>query len=184
LLAFPRPSPVMPFPRQTDGLALPLPSSFGNISRSVLEMGAITGVVIRLGRSLFLAGDAPPNLAYLGVVYVLGAVFMMGMAALHLSNYTVRRWLWRAPAFTLVEVAAEVLTSLLLIAVGREQMGTGNATLHDWTTLAGTALFWRAVLLISFSILLAAIVQVIRTLMAGGRTLELDEPLEGEPARE
>ena len=171
----------MRFPHHTDTFALPVPGSLGTISRSVLEMGVITGVVVRLGRSILLAGESP-NLVYLGVVYVLGAVFLMGMAALHLSNYTVRRWLWHAPAFVLIEVAAEVLTSLLLIAVGREQRGTVSAHLHDWSTLAGLVLYWRAALLLPFAALLAVVVQLVRTWMARGRKLELDEF--DEPARE
>ena len=169
----------MPSPPHPGGVSVPLPDSFRTISRSALEMGAITGVVVRLGRSLLLGGDAPASLLYLGVVYVLGAVFIMGMAALHLSNYTVRPWVWRAPAFALAEVAAEVLTSRVLIAFGREQVGTWSATLSDWSTLAGTILYWRAALLLPFALVLATIVQVVRLWMARGRNDEpesLDEP--------
>jgi hypothetical protein len=172
---------VQSFPRHTGALALPLPSSFSAISQSLVESAAITGVVVRLGRSLLLGGDAPRSLLFLGVVYVLGAVFMMGMAALHLSNYTVRRWVWRAPAFVVVEVVAEVLTSLLLIAVGREQLGSENAArLGDWTTLAGMVLFWRAVLLIPFSLVLAGVVQGVRVWMSRGRVIETAESEGGE----
>ena len=160
----------MAFPRHTGSVALHPPGSFRALSRSLIELAALTGVVLRLGRSFLLGLPAATNLVYVGGVYVVGAAFLLGMAALHLSNYPVCRWVWRAPAFAAVEITAELLTSLLLIALGREPWGTASAGLHDWPTIArSTVIFRGLVLLLPFSLILAAIVQGVRAWMARGR---------------
>ena len=155
-------------PATTPHAPLETPSAFRTLTRSLPEMAALTGVVLRLGRSAF-APDPADSLLYVGALYLLGTAFLLGMAALHLSNYTVRRWAWRAPVFVLVEVAAEMLTSLLLIALGREPWGTGTAEFHDWPTILVAALRFRAGLVLSFTLVLAAIVQGVRAWMARKR---------------
>lgn len=157
------------FPRITGALTLPAPGSFRTLSRSLAEMAAITGVVIRLGRSLLLAPDAASSPLLVWAVYLVGAVFLLGMTAVHLSNFTVRRWLWRAPAFAVAEVAAELMTSALLIAVGREPWGTGVAEFHDWPTIAAAALLFRTLLVLPFALALAAVVQAVRVWSVRGR---------------
>ena len=157
------------FPRETGAFALPAPGTFRTLSRSLVEMAAITGVVVRLARSLFLSQSPAPSPLALWAVYVLGGALILGMAVLHLSNYTVRRWLWRAPAFVLVEVAAEMLVSVLLIAVEREPSGTGSAHLHDWPAIAASTLIFRGLLVLPFILVLGGIVQLVRTWMARRR---------------
>jgi hypothetical protein len=73
------------------------------------------------------------------------------------------------PAFVLVEVAAEMLTSLALIALAREPWGTGTADLHDWPTMAASAIVLRSALVIPFALLLGAVVQLVRVLMTRRR---------------
>ena len=159
------------FPRDTGVLVLPAPGTFRTLSRSLVEMAAITGVVVRLARALVLTQDPAPRFVPLWAAYVLGGALIVGMAALHLSNFTVRRWLWRAPAFVLVEVAAEMLVSALLIALGREPAGSGSAHLHDWPTIAASTLVFRALLVLPFIFILGATVQLVRVWMARRRLL-------------
>jgi hypothetical protein len=157
------------FPRETGAFALPAPGTFRTLSRSLVEMAAITGVVVRLARSLVLSQSPAPSLLVLWAAYVLGGALIVGMAALHLSNYTVRRWLWRAPAFVLVEVAAEMLVSALLIALGREPAGSASAHLHDWPAIALSTLVFRTLLVLPFIFVLGGIVQLVRVWMARRR---------------
>lgn len=162
---------MAPFPRDTGVVALTAPGTFRTLSGSLVGMAAATGVVARLARALFLSQSPPPSPVGLWAVYVLGGAFVVGMAALHLSNFTLRGWLWRAPAFVLVEVAAEMLVSALLIAVGREVAGSASAHLHDWPTIAASTLVFRALLVLPFILVLGATVQVVRVWMARRRLL-------------
>ena len=157
------------FPRSTGSIPLAPPGSFRAITRSLVEIAAVTGVVVRLGRSLALGQDPPPGPFALLAVYVLGGALVLGAAALHLSNYSVRQWAWRAPAFVLVEVAAEMLVSLALTALGREPWGSGTAHLHDWPVVAARTLLFRALLVLPFIFVLGATVQVVRAWMARRR---------------
>src|SRR5262249_50924388 len=77
-------------------------------------------------------------------------------------NFPVRRWLWRAPLFALLEVSAEAVTSLGLIWLGREPQGTARAEFSDWPSIAIDTLFTREIMVIGWAIVLAIIVWVVR----------------------
>src|SRR5215210_721902 len=120
------------FPRQTiQWKAVHEPDAFRKLTLSIVEMALITGVAVRLLRSLWMS-HAPDSLLAIGGYYVALGILLCGMTALHLGNYTIRHWLWRAPAFAALEVAAEMATSLGLIGLGREPKGTVRAEYHDW----------------------------------------------------
>jgi hypothetical protein len=157
------------FPRSTGSFPLSAPGSFRALSRNLVEMAAVVGVVARLGRSLVLGQDPAPGPLALTTVYVLGGALILGATALHLSNYSVRAWAWRAPAFVLVEVAAEMLVSLALTALGREPWGSTTAHLHDWPVIAARTMMFRALLVLPFILLLGAIVQLVRMWMVRRR---------------
>lgn len=150
------------FPRQTIAWKLEEPAAFRKLSLSLVEMALITGIVLRLYRSLVLTYGGGSGWLYFGGAFALGAAFLLAMLTLHLGNYTVRQWLWRAPAFAMVVTAAEALTSLLLITLGREPIGTGRAEYHDWLGMMTNLLFWRLLAIAAFAGVLAAVVQVIR----------------------
>lgn len=144
-------------------VATDVPGTLRTVSRSLPAMAVITGLVLRMGRFLLLSRDGTSDPVGIWALYVLGGAFLLGMTVLHLSNYTLRRWLWRAPAFVLAEVAAEMLCSLALITLGREPWGTGIADLHDWPTMASSALLFRSALVLPFSLVLGGIVQAVRS---------------------
>ena len=63
-----------------------------------MELALITGVIIRVFRAVVLTnGDATSS--YLVAALVLGTLFLLGMATLHLGRFPVREWPWRAPLF-------------------------------------------------------------------------------------
>ncbi|MGQ0538476.1 MAG: hypothetical protein ACT4R6_05985, partial [Gemmatimonadaceae bacterium] len=92
----------------------------------------------------------------------LSMILLLGAATLHLGNYTLRQWVWRAPAFGAIEALAEILTSAVLVALGREPIGTGRATWGDWFTVAGGLLVWRTVAVSTFALILGGIVRLVR----------------------
>ena len=156
------------FPRTTNEIRSDEPSAFRALTLSVVEMGVITGVVIRLFRSLVLTHGSNSWL-YLGGMFALGAVFLFAMSTLHLANFPVRRWLWRAPTLGVVVAAGEMATSLLLIAVGREPNGTVRAELSEWPGMAVSVLLFRMTAVCAWALLLAGAVTVARNALAATR---------------
>lgn len=150
------------FPRHTVVWNFQETPGFRRLTLSLVEMALVTGVLLRVYRAFVLANAPGDNWLYLGVTYALGVLFLCGMATLHLGNYPVRHWVWRAPAFVGIVVAAEMLTSALLILLHRERYGSSSATFADWPAMAANALILRFVAVSSFALVLAAVVQLVR----------------------
>jgi hypothetical protein len=154
------------FPKQTLEWHLEEPRAFRRLSLSLVEMALVTGVLLRVYRSFVLTHGANGWL-YLGGTLGFGVLVLLLMATAHLANFPIQRWLWRAPAFVVLECAAEMATSLLLIWVGREPYGTVRAEWRDWPSMAIGALATRGIAIILWTLLLAGIVQIVRRVMAG-----------------
>lgn len=151
------------FPRHTvEWPKFEEPRVFRRFTRSLIEMAVITGVLFRLYRALAMTTGPASSWVYLASAFALGALFIFGMATLHLGNYPLRHWLWRAPLFGAVEAAAEALVSLALIFLRREPMGSERAHLHNWPEIAVSTLVWRVGGVIVFALLLAGVVQFVR----------------------
>lgn len=154
------------FPRTTvEWPKLEEPKAFRRLTQSLVEMALITGVLFRLYRALFMTAGPASNWVYLAVAFGIGAAFIFGMATLHLGNFTLRKWVVRAPLFAAVEAVAESLTSLALILARREPMGSERASLGDWPEMAVTILVWRVGSVIVFAALLAGVVQFVRYML-------------------
>jgi hypothetical protein len=149
------------FPKHTAELKLVEPKAFRRFSYSLVEMALVTGVLVRVYRLVVLTHGSN-NWLYIGATFLIGMVFLLGMATAHLANYPLQQYLWRAPAFALVEVAAEMATSAILIAVGREPNGTVAAHWDDWFGLARNALLLRGLSIVLWAFILAAVVQLVR----------------------
>ncbi|MEP6856863.1 MAG: hypothetical protein ABI994_00655 [Gemmatimonadales bacterium] len=151
------------------------PAAFTRIARSPVELALITGVVMRLFRAVVLTqGNASSS--FLGAALVLGTLFLLGMATLHLGRFPVREWPWRAPLFAVFETAGEMAVSLLLISLHREPWGTARAEFTDWQPMVTGVLFWRVLGVTVWALLLGTTVSFIR-----GRVLK-DTGREVEPA--
>ncbi|MFN8668578.1 MAG: hypothetical protein U0164_15475 [Gemmatimonadaceae bacterium] len=151
------------FPQVTGTFRLEEPPAFRRFSMSVIEMGLVTGVVLRLFWAVVLTQGPNDSLVFAGLMFALRLVMLFAMAALHLGNFTLRHWLWRAPLFAVIEAAAESLTSLALIALHREPIGSARATYADWPGMATSTLFWRVAAVAAFALVLAGVVQLVRT---------------------
>jgi hypothetical protein len=159
------------FPRQTIEWHLEEPKAFRRFSYSLGEMAVVTGVLVRVYRLLVLTHGSN-NWLYLGGTFALGFVFLLGMLTAHLANYPLHQYLWRAPVFAVVEVLAEMVTSALLIALGREPNGTVRAHWDDWIGMGLNALLIRGLSIVLWGLILAGVVYLVR------RTIvhEDDEP--------
>jgi hypothetical protein len=150
------------FPHQTAAWKIEEPPAFRRLSMSIFQMAVVTGIALRLYRALALTYASGNNLIYAAATIAFGVVFLFGMTTLHLGNYTVRQWAWRAPVFAAIEAAAEALTALVLIFLGREPVGSGRRVLSEWPDLTLEILLWRFVGIVGFALLLAGVVQFVR----------------------
>src|SRR5688572_20790376 len=153
------------FPVKTAAFKIDEARAFRRLSYSVVEMAVVTAVVLRVYRALALS-VAGANVFFLGLSFGIGFVVLFGMVTLHLGNFTVRRWVWRAPLFGFIEAAAESLTSLGLIAIHREPFGSARATFADWRGIVGNIFTWRVSAIVLFALVPAAVVQVSRVTLA------------------
>ncbi|HEV8499482.1 MAG TPA: hypothetical protein VGQ56_21565 [Gemmatimonadaceae bacterium] len=161
------------FPHHTIELKIEEPQAFRRFSFSLVEMAIVTGVLVRLIRLVALTHGSN-NWFYLASTFALGLVFLLGMLTAHLANYPLQQYLWRAPLFAAIEVAAEMATSALLLTVGREANGTVRAHWDDWVGMGLNALLYRGLAIVLWGLILAGVVQLVR------RTLvhEDEEPTE------
>ena len=153
------------FPRETHVFHVVELSVWRTLSLSVVEMAALTGVLLR---GLRAVGLSHPDLGmpYIAATFAVGAVLLFGMLTLHLANFPVRRWLWRVPAFAVLESATEMAVSALLVLGHREPLGTtGRAAWRDLPSMALATLETRLVAVVLFAAALAGIVQLVRRLL-------------------
>jgi hypothetical protein len=149
------------FPRKTTEIRIREPRAFRRLSYSLIEMALVTGVVARTYRLVILTHGGN-NWLYLGATFAVGAIFFLGMVTAHLANFPLHQYMWRAPAFAGIEVAAEMVTSALLIAIGHEANGTVRAHWDDWIGMGLNALLIRGIAIIVWSAILAGSVQLVR----------------------
>jgi hypothetical protein len=149
------------FPRKTTEIRIQEPRSFRRLSYSLVEMALVTGVVVRAYRLVILTHGGN-NWLYLGATFAVGAIFFLGMVTAHLANFPLHQYLWRAPAFAGVEVAAEMVTSALFISLGHEANGTVRAHWDDWIGMSVNALLIRGVAIMVWAAILAGSVQLVR----------------------
>jgi hypothetical protein len=158
------------------------PPAFARIARSPVELALITGVVIRLFRAVVLThGDVTTS--YLAAALVLGTLFLLGMATMHLGRFPIREWPWRAPLFAIFETTGEMAVSLGLIALHREPWGTARAEFMDWQAMATGVLFWRVLGVSLWALLLGLTVSFIRgrVLKETGREVDPQTLPDGQP---
>lgn len=158
------------FPRKTVAWKLEEPAPLRQLSLSLPYMALITGVMLRLWRSYTLTHGAPDSWAWVGGTFLIGMVFLYLMVAIHLGNYTLRHWMWRAPAFAILEAGVEILMSLALTTFGLEPLGADRAELADWLPEGIRTLSLRLVGIVLFVIVLAVVVSIMRRILLVAET--------------
>jgi len=154
------------FPRKTIAWeVVEDPTAIRRLSHSLPEMALLTGVVLRLYRAYVLSHGSPESWLWVGSTIVIGTVLLLVMLTVHLANFTVRHWWWRAPVFAALEAGTEIMMSLALTTVGLEKIGSGVAELSDWLPGAAQVLGWRVVVVVPFTLLLAVVVTIVRRVL-------------------
>ena len=132
------------------------------ISLSLPIMAVLAGAGLRIYRAIVLQYGWSDRWLWIAGTFIIGAVFLFLMATLHLGNYPVKSWVWRAPTFAVVEALTEIAVSLGLTLVGLEKVGSLTATFQDWQTTSVRILFFRLVGISLFALVLALVTTVVR----------------------
>lgn len=163
------------FPKHTVQWHFEEPTILRRFSLSLWEMALLTGVTLRLYRALVTTRGS----GWLFLLAAVGGVLLLcAMATLHLANFPLKRWLWRAPAFAALVVAAEAATSLVLIYFGREPTGTARAVWSDWLPMAVSALWTRELIVCAWALVLAGVIWIVR------RTILREEDMDDDPVED
>ncbi len=147
------------------GIRVREPAAFTKLARSLLDMALVTGIVARIYRALIMSRAETASGLYIAAGLGVGAIFLLLMASAHLSRHPIVTWIWRAPVFAAAEGGIEMLTSLVLIALNREPLGTGGAEFHDWPSMLAGTIAWRVATISLFSLLLAGVVKWVRYML-------------------
>jgi hypothetical protein len=129
--------------------------------------GVLVGILARGYRWLVLTVIAPVGLAGVLGTITIGLILLCGLAAVHLANFTLRSWRWRAPLLGAVIGLGEMAASLVLTGFGQERVGRAVATYADWPGSAVSVVASRAVVVSLFALVLAAVVVGLRKAGAG-----------------
>jgi hypothetical protein len=128
----------------------------------LIEMAIIAGVVVRVLHVIANAhGEELDWHSFVGT-FIAIPVILLALATIHLASYPLHQWVWRAPAFALLESAVESVLSLVLIFAGRERWGTGRAVFGDWPAMAATTFLSRFAMVCLFALVLGGVAQFVR----------------------
>lgn len=150
------------FPKQTVQWHFEEPTILRRFSLNVWETAILTGVVLRLYRALVITTGSSASWLWAGGTLAFGILLLCAAATIHLANYPLQRWLWRAPLFAAIEAAAESATAALLIAFHREPLGSTRAEWTDWLPMAVSTFWTREVVICGWALFLAAAVWMVR----------------------
>lgn len=153
------------FPRTSAAWRAEQPHALRRLTLSLTQMALVTGIVMRLWRSYVLTHGSADSWAWVGGTFLVGVSFLFLMCAIHLANFTLRNWIWRAPLFAIFESATEVVMSLALTTVGLEPLGADMAELSDLIPIATRIFAWRIAGIILFSLVLGVVVWAVRRML-------------------
>ncbi len=158
--------------RTTTEHPVPSQSHARRITLSLVTMAIVSGGLLRIYRTIVLEYGWSDRWSWIAGTFIAGAVFLFIMATLHLGNYPVKAWLWRAPMFAVIEALTEIAVSLAFTLMGIERIGSLPATIADWQTTSTRILFFRLVGIPVFALVLAAVSTVVRILLLPRRQPE------------
>lgn len=164
------------FPKHTVQWHFEEPTVLRRFTFNLYEVAVLTGITLRLYRSMVVTHGSTSSWIWAGGTFAAGVLALCAMATVHLANFPLQRWVWRAPLFALIEVVAETLTAAVLIALGREPTGSARAEWSDWLPMAGGTLWTRMVIVCGWALILAAVVWIVRRTILREQKVEEDTP--------
>jgi hypothetical protein len=153
------------FPHTTTSWKAEKPGAIRRLTLSLPQMALVTGIALRLWRSYTFTHGSSDSWLWIGGTTLAGIAFLSLMCAIHLANFTLRNWVWRAPLFAVLESATEIVMSLALITVNLEPIGADMAEFSDWLPTAAGIFTLRVLGVILFSLVLGIVVWILRRLL-------------------
>jgi hypothetical protein len=153
---------MVAFPRKTVAMTAEQETRLGSLVRAIGWYGVAVGVAARLYRWFVLAVLVPRGTQQVVLELGVGAALICALSAVHLANYTLKRWVWRAPALGAFIALGESATSLVLAFAHQERLGRGVATVADWPNTALKILETRVGLVSVFALVLAGVVAILQ----------------------
>lgn len=141
------------------------PTFIRKLSLNVVVMGLLTGASLRLYRALILQAGWSNSWIWIAGTFLGGVGILFLLTTMHLGNYPVRSWAWRAPLFALFEATMEVSVSFALTIAGLERIGSLTATIEDWQSSAVRLVIVRVVGILLFAIVLAFVSTMVRLVL-------------------
>jgi hypothetical protein len=138
------------------------PGVIRKVSLNVVVMALITGASLRLYRAAILQFGWSNSWLWIVGTFLGGVAILFLLTTLHIGNYPVRHWFWRAPLFAVLEAGVEIGVSLALTLWGLERIGSLTATLEDWQGSALKLALVRVIGIMIFTLLLALVSTVVR----------------------
>ncbi|MBA2683507.1 MAG: hypothetical protein H0U66_03320 [Gemmatimonadaceae bacterium] len=138
-------------------------SLLARIPRSLIPMALLTGIVVH-SYVWFVLVRASVNFDWIALLLAFAGrfVLLLALATVYLGNHPVRQWIWRVPAFAILEVAVEAIYVAVLIKLGAERIGTEHARQRDWWGIVSDIVIYHGIAIVLFSMVLAVVVQTVR----------------------
>jgi hypothetical protein len=149
------------FPRETLEWHVLEPTALRRLSIALVPMALFSGAVLRLVR---LASLHQTGLTVL-LAWIVGLALLATFVTLHLGNFPLRQWVWRAPAFALVQTVASLMTSAVFVAIGMERLGSAAMGWAQWRLDIFPTLVRNVVAVCLYAAMLAAGVQFVRRML-------------------
>jgi hypothetical protein len=150
------------FPLETPEWRTLEPTVLRRLSISLVTMAVVAGTVLRLVR---LASLHATGLTVL-LAWIIGLAMLAAFVTLHLGNYPLRQWVWRAPTFALVQTIASLTTSAVFVAIGMERLGSEAMGWAQWRLDILPTLVRNTLAVCLFAVMLAAGVQIARRMLS------------------
>ena len=144
---------------------IPPPPLHRRFSLNVVFMAVLAGAMLRTYRAGVLQFGWSNSWTWIAGTFIVGMAILFVIATLHLGNYPVRSWLWRAPVFAIIEALTEVSVSLALTLLGLERIGSLIATVQDWQASAIWMTSTRILGILIFSLALALVSTLVRLVL-------------------
>ncbi len=153
----------MPFFPESPFTGTRVDSLLARIPRSLIPMALVTGIVVH-SYIWFVLTRASVNFGWIALLLAFSGrfVLLLALATVYLGNHPVRQWIWRAPAFAVLEGAVEAVMVAVLIKVRVERIGTEHAHRSDWWSMVSDILIYHGIAILVFSLILAIVVQTVR----------------------
>ena len=138
-------------------------SMIARIPRSLIPMALVTGILVN-SYILFVLTRASANFGWVALLLAFAGrfVILLAVATVYLGNHPVRQWIWRSPAFAVLEAAAEAITVAIFIELGVERIGTDHAHWPDWWGIVSDIWIYHISAILVFSLILGIVVQIVR----------------------